>query len=405
MAYNKPSKLHYRIAQGVCWVVSKTIFRNKVLRNEIKGQKGPFVVIANHQCAYDFVNLICATAQPMHFVISQSFFSSLPIMGFMEKMGVIPKQQFQTTVQDMKQMKTVIDNGAPLVIYPAGLMCEDGLSTPIPSATYKFLKWLGADVYVARSYGSYFVMPKWTKGMRPGKTSIDVYKLFDKDTLSNLEVPEIRKAVDKALLYDAYREQENDRNRYAHNDDLQGLEHVLYMCPNCHAEFTMQVLSGNTLSCSHCGYSQTSDAFGMLHNSGGIGREIRYVSDWSKEIYETLKTNIQAEPDMRLSCGTLFRMVDPQKHKFVDVGSGTIYLDRSGFHLQGTLHCEKLDLKVPIGNIPTLPFSPGKYLEVQNGSDIYRCVLDDGRLVMKFINMVKIFYALAHERQTVCSKE
>lgn len=193
MNYTKPGKLHYRIAQAVCWVVSKVIFRNKVLRNEIKGKEGPFVVIANHECAYDFVNLICATARPMSFVISQSFFSTLPIRGFLQKMGVIPKQQFQTTVKDMKRMKAVIDHEQPLVIYPAGLMCEDGLSTPIPEATFKFLKWLGADVYVARSTGSYFVMPKWTKGMRPGKTTIDIYKLFDKDDLVQMGVERIKR--------------------------------------------------------------------------------------------------------------------------------------------------------------------------------------------------------------------
>ena len=34
---------------------------------------------------------------------------------------------------------------------------------------------------------------------------------------------------------------------------------------------------------------------------------------------------------------------------------------------------------------------------IQNGKDIYRCVLEDGRLAMKFINMVKIYYELHEE--------
>ena len=144
MKYKKPNLLCYRIAQIAAWLVATFIFRRKFQRNEIKGKKGPFVVIANHQAALDFVNLIGATSRPMSFVISNSFFNTLPIRGFMEKMGVIPKQQFQTTVRDMKRMKTVIDRGEPIVIYPAGLMCEDGLTTPIPAATYKFLKWLDA---------------------------------------------------------------------------------------------------------------------------------------------------------------------------------------------------------------------------------------------------------------------
>lgn len=403
MRYRKPSKLHYRIAQAVSWLVSKAVFRNKVLRNEIKGQKGPFVVIANHQCAYDFVNLICATSRPMSFVISNSFYNSLPIRGFLQKMGVIPKQQFQTTVTDMKNMKSVIDHGEPLVIYPAGLMCEDGLSTPIPCATYKFLKWLGVDVYVARSYGSYFVMPKWTSGMRPGRTSIDIYKLISKEALAEMDVEAVRQITDDALLYDAYREQESKPQRYAKNSNISGIEHVLYMCPHCGEEFTMTVSEGNTLRCTACGYAERSDNLGFLHNDAGFGPQIRYVSDWSKGIFEDLKTKIQKDPEISLSDSCQFKMLSDDKPKFVDVGSGQITLRNGSFHIKGTIRGEAADLLVPISNVPTLPFSPGKYLEIQNGSDIYRCVLDDGRLVMKFINMVKIFYEL-RTTQTSCSK-
>ena len=397
MHYRKPSKLHYRIAQAACWVVSKVIFGNKVIRNEIRGKQGPFVVIANHECAYDFANLICATGRPMSFVISRSFFSSLPIKGFLEKMGVIPKQQFQTTVHDMKTMKSVIDHGAPLVIYPAGLMCEDGLSTPIPGATYKFLKWLGVDVYVARTTGSYFVMPKWTSGMRPGRTSIDIYKLFPAHELAQTSVEDVKKAVENALLFDAYREQENSPKRFAHNDDLRGLEHVLYVCPHCGKEFTISVENKNTLRCCHCGYTQQGDKYGFLHKISNVGEEIRYVSDWSRLIFRRTKDQLRIEPEASLSADCTFRMISDQQNKFVDVGQGAITLSRAGFHITGTIRSQEVDFTAPVGNIPTLPFSPGKYLEIQHGNDIYRCVLEDGRLVMKFINMVKIFFELKNE--------
>ena len=403
MAYKEPSKLHYRIAQGICWVVSKAVFGNKVLRNEIKGKQGPFVVIANHQCAYDFVNLICASSRPMSFVISKSFFSSLPIKGFLEKMGVIPKQQFQTTVKDMKCMKSVIDNGQPLVIYPAGLMCEDGLSTPIPGATYKFLKWLGVDVYVARSYGSYFVMPKWTSGMRPGRTFIDIYKLIDKDDLAQMDLQTIQRLTDEALLYDAYREQDENPQRYAKNSQINGLEQVLYQCPHCRDEFAMRVVGSSTLHCTACGYEARCDEYGFLHNDAGIGPDIRYISDWSRRIHDDLKRKIQQLPEISLTSDCTFRMISKDKPKFVEVGNGSITLQNGAFHITGIIHGEAVDLQVPITNVPTLPFSPGKYLEIQDGCTIYRCVLDDGKLVMKFINMVKIFYELRCE-EAVCEK-
>ncbi len=394
MQYTKPKLLHYRIAQIVSWFVATLIFKRKILRNEIKGKKGPFVIIANHESAYDFVNLIGTSKRPMSFVISNSFFSTLPIKNFMLKMGVIPKQQFQTSVNDLKRIKAVIDAGEPLVIYPAGLMCEDGLSTPIPSATYKFLKWLNADIYVAKIIGSYFVMPKWSKGFRPGKTFLDIYKLYSKDELKTTDMETFERHTKDALLFDAYREQEQFLVPYKGNDSINGLENVLYMCPHCMKEFTMHIKNDNTIYCENCGFEQTSDKYAFLHNHRGIGTELRYVSDWSKFIYEKLKDKILRGEETILSAGTKIHMIHETKNKFVEVGQGVLTLSKEQFLIDGMVNDNEFSLSIPVANFPSLPFSPGKYLEIQHGSTIYRCVLDDGRLAMKFVNMVKILHEL-----------
>ncbi len=404
MRYTKPNLLIYRLAQVISWFVATFIFRRKVLRNEIKGKQGAYVVIANHQAAYDFVNLIGLTRRPMSFVISSSFYNALPIKGMLDRIGVIPKQQFQTSVRDMKKIKSVITQGEPLVIYPAGLMCEDGLSTPIPAATYKFLKWLNADVYVARTSGTYFAMPKWAKGLRPGRTYMDVYQLFSKEELAAMDVEQVREKTNEAILFDAYREQDKLRVRYRNNHVVEGLEHVLYMCPHCQSEFTMEVKGKSTLRCTCCGYEQTSDEYALLHKTGEVGEELRYVSDWSKLVLEHLKKKVEQGMEQSISCKTKIRMINPRKQKFEEVGEGVLSLSRESIRLEGTINGADADIVVAVSNIPTLPFGPGRYLEVQSGDAIYRCVLEDGRLVMKFINLVKIFHELSWASETVrCS--
>ncbi len=286
MHYKKPNWFCYKITQVVSFFVAKFIFKRQLIRNEIKNAKGPFVVIANHQAAYDFVNLIGVTKRRMSFVISNSFYQSLPIQGLLDKLAVLPKQQFQTSVSDMKKMKAVIDAGEPLVIYPAGLMCEDGLSTPIPAATYKLFKWLGVDVYMAKTGGTYFAMPKWSKGFRSGKTTLDIYKLFSKEELNSLDPEEIKAKTEEALLFDAYREQEKLTFKYKNGNNLNGIENVLYVCPHCKKEFSIVVKDDSIIYCTECGYSQISDEYGFLHKESETGEEIRYVSDWRKIIFE-----------------------------------------------------------------------------------------------------------------------
>lgn len=399
MYYTKPHPLCYRLARWVSRIAAGYLFRPRILRNEIQNAKGPFVVIANHQSMLDFISLIGLCRRPMSFVISQSFFSSLPITGFLKKLGVIPKQQFQTTVADMKRMKAVIKHGQPLVIYPAGLMCEDGLSTPVPDATYKFLQWLKADVYVARCRGTYFAFPKWAKGIRPGRTTMDVYRLFTREELAESDLATVRKKADEALLYDAYREQEDLQVRYYRNSDIRGLEHVLYRCPHCGAEFAMEVQEKTTLVCRSCGYRAKSDKLQFLHNDCGFGPEIRYVSDWSRTIHDTLKEAVQSGNMEPLSDEVTVEMVDDKRHKFLPVGHGTLTLDERQFTFRGKLGSTIAERSFPIANLPTLPFKPGKYLEIQHGEDIYRCRLKNGHLVMKFINLVKIYYTLHQTAQ------
>lgn len=396
MRYRKPNLFCYRLAQAVTWVFAKVFFRRKVLRNEIKGVDGPYVVIANHQCAYDFVSLMSLTRRPMSFVISNSFYNSLPITAFLGKIGVIPKQQFQTTVTDMKNMKAVVDAGQPLVIYPAGLMCEDGLSTPIPSATYKFLKWLNVDVYVAKISGTYFAMPKWGKGIRRGKTYLDVYKLISAQELAAMSIDAVREKTEEALWFDAYREQEHFRAIYKNGSNMEGLEKVLYQCPHCSMEHTMKIRQTSVIYCESCGYEQICDEFGFLHNEKGLGPEIRYVSDWSRRIYADLTKQVEDGSVNSLTATTQIHMIDYKKHKFVPTGKGTLTLTQKNFTITGTINGEDVDLQISSEGLPALPFSPGKYLEIQDGKTIYRCVLDDGRLVMKFINLVKIFYSPNH---------
>ena len=100
------------------------------------------------------------------------------------------------------------------------------------------------------------------------------------------------KNKDGALLFDAYREQEKLMVKYRGASNIEGLQNVLYICPHCGKEFTVRVKNKSTLYCTECGFAHTSDAYGFLHNTGGVGDEIRYVSDWSRTVYERTSTAV-----------------------------------------------------------------------------------------------------------------
>lgn len=394
----KAKKTHniflYRLVQFLAWFVAVFAFKRKFLRNEIKGKKGPFVIIANHEAALDFVNLIGATRTPLSFVISNSFYNTLPCKWIVSRLGMIPKQQFQTSLRDLGAMRSTIKNGNILVIYPAGLMCEDGQSTPIPAATYEFLKWLNTDVYVAKTIGTYFSMPKWAKGIRRGRTYIDIYKLFDKDTLRDIPLEDVKEKTDEALNFDAYLEQEKFKIKYSNNSNIEGLENVLYVCPNCMGEFTMRTKKKKTIYCVQCGFEETSDKYAFLHNKKGVGDEVRHVSLWSRIIYQNLKEKVEKGKVKKLTTMARVQLIDPKKHKYKDAGRARITLTPDNLCINGVINDENVDLVLSTACFPSLPFKPGRCFEIQHGDVSYRCFPVKPLVVMKWVNLVKIYHEM-----------
>lgn len=395
MKKKKQSKLAYKFVRFASGFLSRFVFKRKYIRNELKGKKGPIVLLANHECSLDFINLIGITREMMTFTISRSYYDTLPKRGIVDKLGMIPKQQFQSSVKDVAKMTGAIKRNKILVIFPAGLMTEDGKSTPVPETTYKFLKFLNADVYVAKSIGTYFNNPKWGKGLRKGRTYLDVYKLFSKEELALTSDDQVKEKVVEALDFDAYEDQEKYMVKYKKASLIEGLQNVLYKCPNCGEEYSISVIDKHTLGCNKCGYQERADKYGFLHNDRGIGKEYRHVSKWSKFIYDDLKKKIISGESDSVTIDANIQMIDYNIHKFVDVGEATVSLNSKDFIIDGVIGGEKKTINIETDKFASLPFKPGKFFEIQHGEDIYRCLPKENPvIVMKIINMVKIFYEL-----------
>lgn len=392
-SFKKPNLITYYFTKFLSSVICLFSYKRKFIRNEIKNVKCGYLLLCNHESSLDFIPLMGATKRRMTIVTSKSFYESLPINPQMRRLGIIPKQQFQTTLKDMRLMKSAIENNRPLVMYPAGLMPDNGVSTPIPQTTYKFLKWLDTDVYVSRIYGSYFVNPKWGKGFRSGRVFIDIYKLFSKEDLKVLTDEEIKEKLDSAIIFNAYKEQENLKISYKNGENIEGLQNVLYSCPICNKEYSTKIKNTNVIYCENCSFEEQADKFGFLHSNDSIN-EIKYVCDWDKIIYENLRKEVFENPDYSISDETDVYTLDYKKHKYVLSGTGKISINRTSIDLDGVINGEEKHISLNISTIPALASSPGKHIEIQLGNDIYRAKLKDGSHVVKYLHLLKIFFEL-----------
>lgn len=391
--YRKANPAAFAFLQILSKLICRVYFRMKILRNELTGSSGRRVIIANHESAMDFLTTYAVVPPNTHAVTSRSIMHSMPICSLMQACGVIEKNQFQTSVMDLRRMRAVLDNDGILMFYPAGLMTESGMSTPIPRATGKSLKWFDADVYVAKIHGSYLSQPKWSKKIRRGRLTLDLYKLAAREELAAMTNEEAQQLVEQHMAFDAYRYNDTQKIAYENGDHIEGLENVLYQCPVCGREYTISA-EKNTLTCSACGYSVQSDVYGMLTAQNGQETVFRYPSDWHAYIEENVRNEILSHPDYQLETEATILQINEKRHRYEPVGTGLISLIPGKFRIDGRLHGRPFRQEFSTAEFPMLPFKPGKCFEIQKGSEIYRIQPSDGRIVMKWILTLKTAYQL-----------
>lgn len=392
----KPNTFVYGTFVFAAKFLSKFILNVKVNKKDFKQIKGPCLILANHETSIDFICLGAALGKKAHFVVSNSFYQINPIQPLLKLARVIPKQQFQTSLSDMKTIKAALDNNIPLVIYPAGMMSENGVSTPIPLATGKTAKWLNQDIYIAYTTGSYLTNPKWGKKWRKGRIDISIKKLYSKEELKDADPNEIQANVEKELAYDAYENQEKLLVKYKGGSNIEGIEKVLYWCPKCNCYHTNEVINKNTLICKNCGNTAIANDYGFLEKGTEDSVIFKHPSKWSLKIKENIYKEIIKQEDFILSDECEIQMVNYDKKEFEKVGDGLITLNKECFEINGKLHGFKFSKKFFTNVYPILPFKVGERFEIQDGKDIYRIILKHKEETTKWISALEIIYRINH---------
>ncbi len=397
--YNRINPFIYSIAKICAKFYSRLKLNLRLVKSEYDNKDGRRkVIICNHESFYDFMGILAYVKGSAHMVISKTMLRTMAIKNLIVKAGVIEKNQFQTTVVDMRKMKAVLDDNKTLVFFPAGIMPESGVATPIPKATAKTLKWFDADIYVAKFRGTYLAKPKWSKILRKGKPTLEIYKLASSEEFSELSLEHAEQLISSHLYFDAYKNNLIDQINYKRGDNLVGIENVLFKCPYCNEEYSMKVKNLNELTCSSCGYSVKSNEMGILKSNGAKPLVYSLVSDWHRFIEKNIYEKVKSTPDFNISTGAEIFKINDKKRKFEFAGRTIVTLDKEKFTLDGTLYNKPFFKEISAKTTPILPATPGKCFELQEDNDTYRICPDSPEKTIEWLLTLKAVYKLSKTR-------
>lgn len=362
----------------------------KMIRNVDKLER-PSIVLCNHGSFIDFAYfaLSLGMVKP-HVVATRQYFYGKKLGRFLKRLGCIPKSLFTNDVESIKNCLQVLKNNGILVICPEARLSTAGDFEDIQPGTMGFLRKMGANatIYTIKFGGDYLAMPKWARRgnkryIRKGSlVEAELNQLFAKGESMQVTPDEFERKVLSALDYNNFEWlKQHPELRYPQGNLAEGLENLLYRCPKCNSEFTL-TSSENTLSCSHCGFSNTMDDRYVFTAKESKFSNLQQWYYWQKDV---LKNQIDVDPDFELrDTVTLFHSSKDGRKQLREAGKGECVFNKFGLTYTGTDSGEEITKFFPINSIYRLMFGAGADFEIYEGDEFWYFVPPDGRTCVKW---------------------
>lgn len=310
-------------------------------------EKEPYILLCNHNSFYDF-KMATRSIYPRRATYIVAIDGFINREWLMREVGCFGKRKFINDLYLIKQIKRSVNDLKHIcMIYPEARYSHVGTNAILPDSLGKLLKHLKTPVVSLISHGNHLAQPVWNLKTRKVNTTADMTYLFSKDDLINLSVEEINKKINQAFEYDDYKWQKDNNIEIKEHFRAEGIEAVLYKCPNCKTEGSMNS-KGSHLTCDSCGKVWQMNELGSLEAK--IGKtEFSHIPDWYEWQREEVRKEIENktyhfEHDVEINSL-------PSSKGFYQIGKGKLIHNLDGFVITGSGMNEDFTfLKTPIEN-------------------------------------------------------
>jgi len=286
----KPLKQKWYL-RPLTWLLSfpETIaFKTKVNKINIEGLKPPYILLCNHNSFVDFkVTTKALFPIPANYVVAIDGFINREWL--LRKAGGISKRKFVKDVNIVNQIKhSLFINKTVLALYPEARYSFVGTNCELPDSLYKLIKLFSVPVVTLIMHGNHLRQPFWNNlNKRKLPLLADMKLLFSKEDLKKVSLSEIKEKLDNQFKYDDYLYQKENNIKIIEKNRAEGLNKVLYQCPNCKTEYKMKS-SGIELWCEHCQKSYILKENGQLQAKTGE-TEFSHIPNWFEWQRENVK--------------------------------------------------------------------------------------------------------------------
>ena len=245
----------------------------KVERFKEQGKR-PYLVLFNHQTAYDQFFVGLAFRGPVYYVASEDIFSLGALSSLIRFLvNPIPIKKQTTDPRAVINCIKVAKEGGTIAIAPEGNRTYSGRTVYIKPSIAQLAKHLKLPIAIFKIEGGYGVHPRWSDVVRRGKMTAGVSRVIEPEEAAALTDSELASLIERELYVDEAR---SDRE-YTSPKLAEYLERAMYVCPDCGlSEFESH---GDVIECKKCHtrirYTKTTELVGIDKPF-----PFKFVADW-----------------------------------------------------------------------------------------------------------------------------
>lgn len=348
--FPSPAAWLYYPAAVIVSIFMRLYYRVTVDKSGVRGIRGPVLVLANHLSDQDhfFVGMALLPHRPT-FVLSAHFMTKRFLRPILKPLHVITKRMFDSDAGTVLNMMRAARDGKILVLFPEGRLTWTAHSMRITEGTAELIKRLKIDVYRVTPTGAALTFPKWGRTRR-GRIHIETERL-----ISAADIPTMTKDDIYALITEKFRHDDEIACRgikFSCRDTTDGLDGILYKCPVCGAERTLETKHSH-IKCTACGLDAS-----LSRDYTITGAPFSTVNEWYAWQYGELDLDTPLSGD--------FTVGSTDEHGYVVQGAGRAHctLDRDNFTFSGELFGRPLEFRTPTADIPAVPITVSKRFDI-----------------------------------------
>ncbi len=307
-------------------------FQAKYVGMDKLGKDEPCLILMNHSCFTDMEIAGKLFGDRRYgFVCTRDTMMGKDLL--MRLLGCIVTTKYITDLSLVKDMVYAVNTlKSSIIMYPEACYSFDGTATVLPDSLPKCLKLLKVPVVMVRTHGAFLRDPLYN-GLQLRKTKIfaEVEYVLSPEDIEQKSSQELKEILDKMFTFDDFRWQQENHIRIREKFRADGLNRVLYKCPNCKTEGKM-VGKGVYLTCKHCEKKYELTEHGFLKAVKGV-TEFEHVPDWYQWERECVRQEILDGTYLLDEDVDISLMVDAKC--LYKVGEGHLRHTKDGFSLTG----------------------------------------------------------------------